>query len=47
MLKHFTFCYNDKCPVYEEVKYGASYWPLKPTLSQFKNIKKEDTKNKI
>ena len=40
MLKHFTFCYNDKCPVYEEVKYGASYWPQEFKLEQLKGTKK-------
>jgi len=24
-LKHFAFCYNNRCPVYEETKYNASY----------------------
>jgi len=27
VLKHFAFYYNDKCPVYEEIKYSISYWP--------------------
>jgi len=26
-VKHFAFCYNNKCPVHKEAKYGARYWP--------------------
>ena len=26
IVKHFAFYYNNKCPVYEKIKYGASYW---------------------
>ena len=26
VLKHFIFCYNDRCPVHKEAKYGTSYW---------------------
>ena len=24
-VKHFAFCYNDRYPVHEKAKYGASY----------------------
>ena len=39
MLKHFAFCYNNKCPVHEEAKYGVSYWPQELESEQFKGIK--------
>jgi len=42
VLKHFVFCYNDRYPVYEEVKYGISYWPQKPKSEQLKNTEKAD-----
>ena len=25
-LKYFTFCYNNDYLIYEEAKYGVSYW---------------------
>ena len=42
MLKHFAFCYNDKCPVHKEAKYGASYWPQEPKSKQLKGIEEAD-----
>jgi len=42
ILKHFAFCYNDKYPVYEKAKYGASYWPQEPESKQLKNTEKVD-----
>ena len=42
MLKYFTFCYNDRCPVYKETKYGTSYWPQEPESEQLKDIEKMD-----
>ena len=42
MLKHFAFCYNDRCPVHEETKYSASYWPQKPESEQLKDIEEKD-----
>jgi len=42
VLKHFAFCYDNRCPVYEKTKYGASYWPQEPESEQLKDIKKED-----
>ena len=42
ILKHFTFYYNNKCPVHKEVKYGISYQPQEPSPDQFKNIKTEE-----
>ena len=42
MLKHFTFYYDNRCPVHEEVKYSASYWPQKPESKQFKGMEETD-----
>ena len=42
MLKHFAFYYNNGCPVHEETKYNASYWPQEPKLEKLKNTKKEN-----
>jgi len=25
VVKHYAFYYNNRCPVYKETKYGASY----------------------
>ena len=41
-IKHFAFCYNNSCPIHKEAKYGASYWPQKPSLEQFKSTSKSD-----
>ena len=41
-LKHFTFYYNNSCPVHKEAKYNINYWPQELSLKQFKGIKKED-----
>ena len=38
-VKHFVFYYDNRCPVHEETKYGASYWPQKPKSEQLKEIK--------
>ena len=42
ILEHFAFYYDDKCPVYKEAKYGASYWPQKPESEQLKSIEEEN-----
>jgi len=42
ILKHFAFCYDNRCPVHEETKYNASYWPQEPELKQLRNIKETD-----
>ena len=42
IVKYFAFYYDNRCPVYEKVKYGASYWPQKPSPDQFKDIKEEE-----
>jgi len=42
MLKHFAFCYDNKCSVYKEVKYGASYWPQKPKSKKLRGTKEVD-----
>ena len=41
-VKHFAFCYNNKCPVYEETKYSANYWPQEPESEKLKEIEKTD-----
>ena len=42
IVKHFTFCYNDRCPVYEEAKYNISYWPQESESEKLKEIKETD-----
>ena len=42
MLKHFVFCYDNRCPIHKEAKYGASYWPQELSLDQFKGTKEEE-----
>ena len=37
-IRHFAFCYNDSCLIYEEAKYGISYWLQELSLDQFKGI---------
>ena len=27
VVKHFAFYYDNRCPIYKEAKYSASYWP--------------------
>ena len=27
IIKSFAFCYNDYYLIYQEAKYGVSYWP--------------------
>jgi len=46
IVKHFVFCYNNRCPVYEEAKYGASYWPQEPSPDQFRKMAEEDEQNR-
>ena len=46
-MKYFAFCYNNKCSIYEEAKYGTNYWPQKPNLKQFKSMKEKDKQNKL
>ena len=41
-MKDFVFYYNDKCPVYEEVKYSTSYWPQEPESEKLREIKEVD-----
>ena len=40
-IKHFAFCYDNSCLIYEEAKYGASYWLQELSLDQFKGISKD------
>ena len=42
MLKHFAFCYDNRCLVYEKAKYGMSYWPQKPESEKLKETEEED-----
>ena len=42
VLKHFVFCYDNRCPVYKEVKYSASYWPQEPESEKLKDIEEVD-----
>ena len=48
-VKHFAFCYNNRCQVYEEAKYGASYWPQEPSPDKFKGTaeKEQDCLDKL
>ena len=38
MLKHFAFCYNNRCPVYKKAKQSTSYWPQKPESEKLREI---------
>ena len=40
-IKHFTFCYDNKCLIYEKAKYNAGYWLQELSLDQFKGILKD------
>ena len=46
-VKHFAFCYNNKCPVYKKAKYSTSYWPQKLSPKSFKGIKKENKLDRL
>ena len=39
-IKHFTFCYNNACQIYKNVKYSVSYQPQKLELLGFKGTNK-------
>src|SRR5271170_3443602 len=43
-VRHFAFCYDDRCQIHEEAKYGASYWPQEPSLEQFKGATEDEDK---
>ena len=45
-VKHFTFCYDNRCQVYKEAKYGASYWPQEPSPDKFKDTEEEDVQDR-
>ena len=47
IIKHFAFCYNNRCSVYKEAKYGTNYWPQKLSPNQFKGIKEENKQNRL
>jgi hypothetical protein len=41
-IQSFAFCYNDHCPVHQDAKYGASYWPQEPKSDRLKGTEEED-----
>ena len=41
-VKHFAFYYNNRCYIYKEAKYRASYWPQELRHKLFKGIKEAD-----
>ena len=41
-IKNFAFYYNNYYPIYQEAKYGISYWLQEPKLDILKGIKKVD-----
>jgi len=41
-VKYFVFCYNNRCQVHEEAKYGISYWPQEPSPDKFKGTEEEE-----
>jgi len=48
VVKHFAFYYDNGCQVYEEAKYGISYWPQELSPDKFRDTKEEeDTENRI
>ena len=38
LIRHFAFCYNSACRVYENAKYGVGWWPQELELSYAKAI---------
>ena len=47
MLKHFVFCYNNRCPVHKEAKYGANYWPQELSPDQFRGTEEGDKQDRL
>jgi len=45
-VKHFAFCYNNRCQVYKEAKYSASYWPQELSPDKFKDTEEEDVQDR-
>jgi len=46
-VKHFAFCYDNRCQVHEEAKYGTSYWPQKPNPDEFRDTQEKDKQNRL
>ena len=46
-MKYFAFYYDNRCPVYKETKYDASYWPQKSSLEQFKDTAEKNKQDKL
>ena len=47
IIKSFIFCYNNYCPIYQEAKYGVSYWPQELKLDILKGTKEADLLQEI
>ena len=47
IIKSFIFYYNNYCLIYQEAKYGASYWPQELKLDVLKGTKKADLLQEI
>ena len=47
IIKSFIFYYNNYCSIYQEAKYGVSYWPQELKLNILKGIKKTDLLQEI
>ena len=41
-IRSFAFCYNDHCPVHQDAKYGASYWPQEPKSDELRGTEEAD-----
>jgi hypothetical protein len=42
LIQSFAFCYNNACRIYEDAKYGVSYWPQEPELRGLRGIRELD-----
>ena len=47
IIKNFAFYYNNYCLIYQEAKYGISYWPQELKLDALKGTKEADLLQKI
>jgi len=45
-VKHFAFCYDNRCQVHEETKYGANYWPQELSPDKFRGTEEEDAQDR-
>ena len=46
-IKNFIFYYNNYCPIYQEAKYGASYWLQELKLDALKGTEEADLLQEI